>query len=180
MAGTNDHLHEIRGYYGNRYCQVLNCLQHAEQGEMFCAGHRPPEGDGPLQRIDAGAVRAVPVAPTPKPDFIIKDSGERREFASGMVRDTDDNKPDIELIFNGPMTDRWAEHLTRGAKKYPDVQPGVPNWMLAEGDAERIRFRKSAVRHFRQWLRGDVDEDHAAAVFFNINGYEYVKAKQRR
>lgn len=109
--------------------------------------------------------------------FIVKDSGERKNFDSGMVRDTETGKADFELIFNGPMADRWAMHLTRGAQKYPDVRPGVPNWTLADGEEEMVRFRKSAVRHFRQWLRGDVDEDHAAAVLFNINGYEYVKAK---
>jgi hypothetical protein len=109
--------------------------------------------------------------------FTIKDSGERQSFESGMVRDIADDKADVELIFNGPMADRWAEHLTKGAKKYPDVSLGVPNWTLARGLAELVRFRKSAVRHFRQWLRGDVDEDHAAAVFFNMNGYEYVRER---
>lgn len=110
-------------------------------------------------------------------DFVIKDSGERAQFSSGMVRDTTTNKTDFELPLNGPMFDRWAQHLTKGAVKYPDVELGVPNWTLANGREELIRFRKSAMRHFRQWLKGDVDEDHAAAVFFNINGYEYVKAR---
>jgi hypothetical protein len=110
-------------------------------------------------------------------EFEIKDSGQRQQFESGMVRDVQDGKPDVELIFNGPMADRWAEHLTKGAKKYPDVELGVPNWTLAEGKAEMVRARKSAARHFRQWHRGDTDEDHAAAVFFNVNLYEYVKAK---
>lgn len=112
-------------------------------------------------------------------EFTIKDSGERAQFAGGMVRDTTTDKIDYELPLNGPMFDRWAAHLTKGAQKYPDVSLGVPNWTLASGDEERIRFRKSAMRHFRQWLRGDTDEDHAAAVFFNINGYEYVKARQQ-
>lgn len=109
--------------------------------------------------------------------YTIKDSGERREFASGMVRDTTTGKPDVERIFDGPMADRWAEHLTNGATKYPDVKPGTPNWTLASGVEELVRFRKSAARHFRQWLRGDTDEDHASAIFFNVNGYEYVKKR---
>ncbi len=113
-------------------------------------------------------------------EFTIKDSGQRQDFASGMVRDVADDKTDHELIFNGPMADRWAEHLTKGAKKYPDVELGVPNWTLASGKAEMIRFRKSAARHFRDWLRGKEDEDHAAATFFNINGHEYVKGKMAR
>lgn len=110
--------------------------------------------------------------------FVIKDSGERQQFASGMVRDTQDDKTDFSRLLDGPMFDRWAAHLTKGEKKYKDIAPGVPNWTLANGKAEYVRFRKSAFRHFRQWLRGDRDEDHAAAVFFNINGAEYVLERE--
>jgi hypothetical protein len=109
--------------------------------------------------------------------FLVKDSGERIQFDSGMVRDTAQGKTDYTTIIDGPMFDRWAEHLSKAKAKYPDVKPGVSNWTLAAGEEELARFRKSAFRHFRQWLKGDTDEDHAAAVFFNINGYEYVKAK---
>lgn len=109
--------------------------------------------------------------------FIVKDSGERQSFASGMVRDTQDGKTDFSRILDGPMVERWAIHLTKGAVKYPDVKPGVANWTLANGEEELTRFKKSALRHFIQWYRGDVDEDHAAAVYFNINGKEYVQAK---
>lgn len=49
--------------------------------------------------------------------------------------------------------------------------------MKAAGLEEMERFRESAARHFFQWMRGDTDEDHAAAVVFNLNGYEYVKDK---
>lgn len=107
--------------------------------------------------------------------FVVKDSGERHQFASGMVRDTSAGKIDFEKIYDGPMADRWADHLSKGAVKYPDLDDGTPNWMQANGQAELRRFRKSAARHFRQWLRGDRDEDHASATFFNINGYEYVR-----
>lgn len=110
-------------------------------------------------------------------DFQIKDSGKRETFTSGMVRDTQEGKAEFDRILEGPMFDRWAEHLTKGAKKYPDNPDGSANWTKASGQAELLRFRKSAARHFRQWMRGDTDEDHAAAVFFNINGYEYVKER---
>ncbi len=109
--------------------------------------------------------------------FIVKDSGKRKEFNSGMVRDTEDNKTDYTALLDGPMLDRWAEHLTKAKVKYPDVAPGVANWTLAAGEEEMVRFRKSAFRHFRQWLRGDQDEDHASGLFFNVNGYEYVRTK---
>lgn len=111
-------------------------------------------------------------------EFVVKDSGERKKFKSGMVRDVETNKTDYTAVLDGPMFDRWAEHLTKAKDKYPDVGPGIANWTLAAGEEELVRFRKSALRHLRKWLRGDVDEDHAAAVFFNINGAEYVKEKR--
>ena len=110
-------------------------------------------------------------------DFKVKDSGKRQQFSSGMMRDTQEDKIEYDRIMEGPMYDRWAEHLTKGAVKYPDIEPGKANWTLAEGEEEMNRFKKSAARHFRQWFRGDRDEDHAAAVYFNINGYEYVREK---
>jgi hypothetical protein len=109
--------------------------------------------------------------------YEIKDSGERAKFASGMVRDTQAGKLDWWRLFVGPMAERLVAHVTKGAVKYPDVELGVPNWTLAAGDAELFRFKASAARHFVQWLRGDADEDHAAAVEFNINGAEYVKGR---
>lgn len=107
-------------------------------------------------------------------EFQIKDSGKRTEFSGGMVRDTSEGKLDYTSLLYGPMLDRWAEHCTKGRLKYPDPRPGVPNWTLAQGKEEFLRFQESALRHLLQWLRGARDEDHAAAVFFNINGAEYV------
>lgn len=94
-----------------------------------------------------------------------------------MVRDTTEGKINFLNVRFGPMFKRWAAHLTKGREKYPDVEIGVPNWTLAEGRAELERARESASRHFEQWLAGDRDEDHAAAVYFNINLAEYVLDK---
>lgn len=102
-------------------------------------------------------------------EFVVKDSGERQEFDGGMVRDIEEGKIDYTLILDGPMLYRWAEHLTKGAVKY-----AARNWMLAT-IAEQERFRRSAFRHFVAWLNDERDEDHAAAVFFNINGAEYAR-----
>jgi len=105
-------------------------------------------------------------------EFEVKDSGKREEFDSGMVRDTAEDKLDYLLVRDGPMFLRWVQHLAKGAKKY-----SKRNWMLAAGDAEYERFRESAARHFEAWLNGETDEDHAAGVFFNINGAEYIRAR---
>lgn len=106
--------------------------------------------------------------------FTVKDSGNRIVLSSGMQRDTTEGKTDYSLVLDGPMFDRWAIHLTKGAVKYEKR-----NWMKAtHGDGSFERFKESALRHFLQWYRGDVDEDHAAAVYFNINGAEYVKSQK--
>lgn len=105
-------------------------------------------------------------------EFVVKDSGARQEYPSGMVRDVQDDKPMVRLIRTGPMFMRWAIHLTKGAVKY-----GRDNWTLANSEEELDRFKDSAARHFEQWLNGERDEDHAAAVFFNINAAEYVTAR---
>lgn len=108
------------------------------------------------------------------PLFTVKDSGQRQEFDSGMVRDVTTGKTDYSLCFDGPMFERWAVHLTKGAEKYE-----ARNWMKASGEAEMTRFKTSAIRHFMQWMRGEQDEDHAAACYFNICGFEYVSNRMK-
>lgn len=153
-------------------------------------------------------------------DYVTKDSGERTQFASGMMRDTATGKSRPDLAFDGPLVwtlwdgtsdeslmrcaqmffeessevnaaavvhqlvhregglrvlvGRYTALMMRGAVKYAEQ-----NWMLAEGTSELQRFRISFCRHLEQYIFGDVDEDHAAAVMFNMNGYLYVSKKLR-
>lgn len=120
--------------------------------------------------------------------FQVKDSGERKEFASGMVRDTTTGKARPDLVRDGPMYQRWVNHLTAGAVKY-----AARNWMQAAGAEEYNRFLESADRHFNIWITWMLQginiedpsnptteplvEDHAAAIFFNVNGACYVADK---
>lgn len=114
-------------------------------------------------------------------DFITKDSGERKEFSTGMQRDADKDKPRFDLImpfdlpYENQMLTRWARLMQRGAQKYSQR-----NWEKASTQEELDRFIESAFRHFVQWLAGEIDEDHAVAVFFNITGAEYVKCKLKK
>lgn len=103
------------------------------------------------------------------PRYETASSGNMSEYPSGMHRDTDEGKVKWHLVADGPMLQRWAELLTRGAVLYGDR-----NWQQADSLEEWARFRESAFRHFIQWWTGYEDEDHAAAVLFNINCAEYV------
>lgn len=128
------------------------------------------EGGYLCERHRDWGVGVPDLSPQASTSFTIKDSGKRIVFDSGMQRDVTEGKIDYSLCLDGPMFTRWAEHLTKGAVKYD-----ARNWMKARGQAELNRFRESAFRHFIQWMNGDTDEDHAAAVMFGLNGAEYVK-----
>lgn len=98
------------------------------------------------------------------------------QLPSGMIRGETASKVDYSLPLEGPLFDRWAVHLTKGAATHG----GKRNWMQAYTQEDYDRFREGAIRHMRQWARGDTDEDHAAAVCFNLNGAEYVKWRMDR
>ena len=105
-------------------------------------------------------------------DFIVK--GEASPTRSGVNRSSEDGKLDYTLLRDGPMFKRWAALLTRAIPVR-----GRRNWMLGTGEDDLDRFKRAACRHFEQWLDGENDEDHAAAIIFNVNGVEYVKEQLR-
>lgn len=110
------------------------------------------------------------------PTFITKDSGERQEFSSGMKRDIQHDKPRFDLLlvsdmpYEAQFLTRWANLMSRGAFKY-----GERNFEKADSYEELERFMASALRHMMQWLAGETDEDHSAAIAFNLMGAEMVK-----
>ena len=109
------------------------------------------------------------------------DSGEREAYETGMVRDKEAGKPRFDLLlpldipFSEQMLTRFAGLMARGAEKYAER-----NWELAATEKELSRYKSSALRHFIQWLTGEIDEDHAAAIYFNVMAAETVKYKLRR
>ena len=102
--------------------------------------------------------------------FKINDSGKRKVFSTGMQRDSED-KIRYDLI---PIEflERFAEHLTKGAKKY-----SPNNWKKAETPEELDRFIQSLWRHMIAYVKGEEEEDHMAAITFNLCGAELVKEK---
>ena len=103
------------------------------------------------------------------PDFVTKDSGVRQEYESGMRRDTQEGKAHFTLLmplgvpYDAQFLTRVAQLMTRGMQKY-----GWRNWELADSDVELERFKGSALRHLMQYIAGETDEDHAAAVVVHL------------
>lgn len=109
-------------------------------------------------------------------EYTTKDSGKREEYSTGMRRDTQEGKPNfylcmpLDVPYEEQLMTRFAGLMGRGAEKY-----GQRNWELSATDEELQRFKASAFRHFMQWINGETDEDHAAAVLFNITAVERLK-----
>ena len=113
--------------------------------------------------------------------FITKDSGKRKNYKSGMKRDLQDGKPRFDLIipegqkYDETMLYRWAMLMERGMTKY-----GTRNWEKANSIEELNRFKQSALRHMMQWISNEDDEDHCAAILFNVNAFEWLKEKLKK
>lgn len=111
-------------------------------------------------------------------EYEIKDSGQREKYSSGAMRDTEEGKLDWSNLFVHlePMGTRYVQHMTKGRKKYPDPEPGVPNWTLFEATPEMLaRTLRSFDRHVKAYRMGLTDEDHAAAIIFNLNLAEKIR-----
>ncbi|MBR5862269.1 MAG: hypothetical protein IKZ08_02970 [Bacteroidales bacterium] len=88
----------------------------------------------------------------------IKDSGARREFASGAVRDVQEGKGRLDLLPACAIL-RVARHFEKGALKYEER-----NW---EKGIPVHSFIDSALRHLMNYLDGKTDEDHLCAAAWN-------------
>ena len=88
----------------------------------------------------------------------IQDSGTRREFNSGAVRDMADGKGRMDLLPACAII-RLSKHFENGAKKYEER-----NW---EKGIPTHSYIDSAIRHLMKYLDGATDEDHLCAAAWN-------------
>ena len=88
----------------------------------------------------------------------LHDSGKRKEYLSGAVREPQEGKGAYHLIPRVAI-DRVAKIYEEGAKKYSDR-----NW---EKGMPTSRYVDSMLRHAFKAAEGWTDEDHLAAVVFN-------------
>lgn len=91
--------------------------------------------------------------------MVIKDSGERRAFESGAVRDMSAGKGRMDLLPWAAIME-VAKHCENGAIKYGEhnVDKGIPTHSLCD----------SAARHLAKYLDGWDDEPHLLAAAWNL------------
>lgn len=89
----------------------------------------------------------------------LKDSGSRESFDTGAVRDNGEGKGRFDLL-STQMLFRLAKHYENGSKKYSErnFEKGMPI----------SRCVDAAMRHLTKYLAGWNDEDHLAAVCWNV------------
>lgn len=97
---------------------------------------------------------------------MIKDSGTRRDFESGAVRDAETGKGRFDLI--PPVAlELLAKHFEEGALKYEDR-----NW---EKGMPLGQFLDSALRHINKYRDGQRDEPHIVAAFWNLAAFLHTR-----
>jgi len=101
----------------------------------------------------------------------MKDSGQRKAFASGAVRDTDDDKPRPDLI-SPFMLERLGAWMKAGADKY-----GEHNWTKGMPVS---RCMASLYRHLISYMQGDRSEDHLMGVIANATFVAHFEEMVRR
>lgn len=96
------------------------------------------------------------------------DSG-MSEFEGGGVRSSDEGKPDFTLLmvtdlsYDEQVLTRGAKRMAEGAKLYGRLN----HEKMSDPDA-LARCKASLLRHTMQYLAGETDEDHLAAIQCNI------------
>lgn len=95
---------------------------------------------------------------TTKP-VALKDSGRRRSFGTGAVRDAAEGKGRFDLLPPYALL-AFARQMERGAAKYD-----ARNW---EQGIPASVFVNSAMRHLLKALAGFDDEPHLDAAIWNV------------
>lgn len=89
----------------------------------------------------------------------MNDGGARMTYDTGALREPSTGKGAYELISPFAL-ERIAIWYELGARKYADR-----NW---EKGIPFNRLIQSAIRHLIRWMKGDREEDHLAAVCWNV------------
>lgn len=98
----------------------------------------------------------------------LKDSGDRRIFDSGAVRDMETGKGRCDLLPACALL-RLSKHYEAGARKYEERnwEKGIPISVMLD----------SGLRHLLKYLDGQTDEDHLVAACWNIIGAMWMEEK---
>ena len=96
----------------------------------------------------------------------LPDTGDRRGWETGAVRDASEGKAEISQIYP-PAIMRLAKRGTDGAKKYD-------SYNFAKGIPLSV-YTDSLYRHLNAYQMLDDSEDHLAAIMWNAMGLMFTE-----
>lgn len=104
----------------------------------------------------------------PSIPLVLKDSGNRREFETGAVRDMDEGKGRCDLLPAAALL-KLSKVYQAGCKKYGDRnwEKGIPMSVMLD----------SGFRHLFKYMDGQTDEDHLSQAAWNIVGAMWMEEK---
>jgi len=115
-----------------------------------------------------------------KKKFIINDSGKRKTYKSGAVRDVTEGKIRWDLLPPEALK-RVAQHYTTGAKKYEENnwKKGIPTERFVEGVCRHWNQYRLSLTEIGKDDPEYTEEDHLSAVVFNLLGIIYNEETQK-
>lgn len=139
---------------------------------VICGDLTKPEETGDLNEITKEEIQLEtqpcmdPQGPLPDKRGILPDTGSRRSWDTGAVRDASEGKPEITQIYPEALL-RLAKRGTDGAKKYEDYNftKGIPLKTYVD----------SLYRHLAAYQSMDTSEDHLAAIMWNAMGLMFTE-----
>jgi len=91
---------------------------------------------------------------------------------NGGNRDSAEDKLDYTLL-PIPALNRITQHYVNGVKKYKR-----DNWKKLSTPEDIERYKQSMFRHLIQYLEGQDNEDHLAALVWNAMALLYFEEKE--
>ncbi len=92
-----------------------------------------------------------------------------RQFDTGAIRDTEEDKEDYVETISWSALKRYAQYMTEKKKKYGEgnFKKGIP----------ASSYERSLVRHLQKYLANkheggqtELDQDHLSGMLFNVFG----------
>jgi hypothetical protein len=113
------------------------------------------------------------------PGAVVKIKKDIREFSTGAIRDTEDDKEDYIETISWTAMRRYAQYMTGKKKKYGEgnFKKGIPI------DA----YERSLLRHIQKYLANkhegqniEKEEDHLSAILFNCFGIIHEEQRNEK
>lgn len=102
-----------------------------------------------------------------------------RQFDSGAIRDSEENKEDYIETISWTAFRRYAQYMTEKKKKY-----GAGNFKKG---IDIDSYERSLVRHLQKYMENkyeggivETQEDHLAAILFNVFGIIHEEERHRK